>query len=284
MFHLPSFVRNAIDSRLPVAGQIYRDLRDKRAASRSFPTPYGFSLAIPAISAAGTDGLAMTEGSYETEMVELFLQNLNKTQVCVDIGANIGFYSCLAASQRKHVISFEPLPSNLRYLFQNLNNNHFLDTEVFPLGLSSSPGLRRIYGSCGNASLLPEWKAQSETASVPILVPVTTLDITVGSRFEGVPLLVKMDVEGVELEVLKGAAQTLQLRPKPIWLVEIVAKRLSGVSNESFYRTFEVFWQQGYRSMVAESACRPVRPDDVARWATSGSVEFGGYNYLFVSD
>lgn len=115
------------------------------------------------------------------------------------------------------------------------------------------------------------------------MVPVSTLDIIAGARFDGMPLTVKMDVEGFELQVLEGAHRILTRHPKPFWMVEVVlTEQVPGGINERMYTTFETFWRHGYQSRTADRDQKPVRPQDVERWVATGSRDFGSYNYLFV--
>ena len=265
-------LKRAVDSWTPRLGRIYRQLRDARAAhGRPVPTPFGFQL-------AGCP--AMASGSFETEEIGVFLQYLEGVSVCVDIGANIGLYSCLAASRGRRVVAIEPLLRNVNVLFRNLACNGYFDVEVYPLGLSSQPGIGRLYGGGSGASFVPGWAGNPHGWSR--LAPVSTLDVLAGARFDGLPLLIKLDVEGFELEVLKGAERTLNLTPKPLWLVEISLKEPwpSGW-NDKFRETFEVFWRHGYQARIADSAQRPVGPRDVSRWAAKGCIDFGWHNYFF---
>jgi FkbM family methyltransferase len=71
-------------------------------------------------------------------------------------------YTCLAASRGKHVVAIEPMASNLKLLYRNLVRNNFADVEVFPLALSSSGGIIRIFGDGTAASMLPGWAGASE--------------------------------------------------------------------------------------------------------------------------
>ena len=219
-------------------------MRDERAAlAPPTPTPFGFKL-------AGNDSMAA--GAFETDEVELFLRHLQNASTCIDIGANIGFYTCLAAAQGKHVIAVEPLPLNLAVLYRNLVYNDFHDVEVFPLGLSGKAGIKRLFGGNTAASFVPGWAGTSDQRHE--LVPVSTLDLIVNNRFNGQPILIKIDVEGFEYEVLSGAEHTLGLSPRPAWLVEIcLRENFPGGLNDKFHDTFEIFWRQGIRSQNCQS-------------------------------
>jgi FkbM family methyltransferase len=83
----------------------------------------------------------MQEGTFEQEETTLILNCLKEAKVFVDVGANIGFYSCLGRSINKHVIAVEPLTRNPDHLYSNLLNNDWNDVEVLPMGLSEQPGI-----------------------------------------------------------------------------------------------------------------------------------------------
>jgi hypothetical protein len=116
-------------------------------------------------------------------------------------------------------------------------------------------------------------------------VTVTTLDLIAAERFSGVPLTIKLDVEGFELEVLKGAARTLRLQPKPAWLVEIFLTNgaIPGGINSRFAETFEIFWANGYASCELSPGRPLVRPRDVERWVGRGVVDRGVSNFVFTA-
>jgi FkbM family methyltransferase len=265
-------VKRLVIAWMPGLGRVYRLLRDELAAmAPGVPTPFGFNLAGNSI---------MASGSFEKEEISLFLKYIDEVPVCVDIGANVGLYTCLAASHHKHVLAVEPGNGNLKLLYRNLAYNGFLDVEVFPLGLSDSSGIRRLFGTGVMASFVPGWAGAAE--KLYEIAPVSTLDVIVGARFDGLPMLIKMDVEGFETEVLKGAQRTLGLNPKPIWLVEIcLNQHFPGGRNEQFCQTFQVFWRHGYQALTADSEQRLIEPSDVNRWAQQGFVDFGSWNYIF---
>lgn len=257
---------------MPGIGHIYRELRDKRAFSRPpSQTPYGFKFA---------GNPSMVDGSFEREEIAVFSKHLERASVCIDIGANIGLYTCLAVARGKRAVAVEPLQNNLRLLYANLIANDFLDVEVFPLGLSGKGGIKRLFGSRTGASFLPGWAGASERYYE--VVPVTTLDAITSARFGGQALFVKMDVEGFEAEVLEGAEETLGSTPKPTWLVEVcLDEHFPGGMNRRFFDTFQTFWRHGYEARVADRDERVVTFEDVSRWVQNGHVDFGSHNYIF---
>jgi hypothetical protein len=108
------------------------------------------------------------------------------------------------------------------------------------------------------------------------------LDLLAGTRFDGLQVTIKIDVEGLEFQVLQGAARTLTLTPKPFWLVEtVLTEQVPGGLNTRMYDTFEIFWRNGYQARTADRECKLVQPKDIERWVAAGSRDFGSYNYLF---
>lgn len=261
-----------MDTHLPWAGRVYRLARDKGPAGKFKQTSYGFRL-------AGAPD--MSKEDFEEDSVPVFLDCLETHDAVVDIGANIGFYSCLASSRGKRVVAFEPSRRNLRFLFMNLWENEFRDVEVFPLGLGPRRGLSAIYGFGGISSFVPGW-AQAQKSRFEV-VPVTTLDSILGARFEKERLLIKMDVEGFELDVLGGASATLSMHPRPTWLVEILLcdAVIPGGVNPRFRDVFEGFRSKGYQCRRLDQGQSPVSEEDVARWQAQGFVEDGTTNFLF---
>lgn len=264
--------RKPIDTFMPSVGLLYRQLRDISVARAARRTEYGFTLAGSPIQA---------RADFEPHEVRAFLELLDSHDMVIDIGANVGFYSCLAASRRKKVVSIEPSPRNLKFLYRNLWENRFLATEVFPLGLAEQPGLKRLYGFGGIASFVPGW-AQADKRRF-VLVPITSLDTIVTGRLQGCKLLIKIDVEGFELDVLAGGKTTLGLNPKPTWLIEVHlgGEALPTGSNAQFSAIFELFWAHGYQCKKLNAQREPVSAADVRRWVSNGTVDDGTHDFLF---
>ncbi|MBE2221559.1 MAG: FkbM family methyltransferase [Anaerolineae bacterium] len=267
-----SFLKSLIERNAALAISL-RSYRHLAALQRQQPTltPYGFYLMGHA---------AMQSGHFEPEETAVIQNLLDDIAVFIDVGANVGFYTCLARKAGKQTLAIEPLAANLDYLYANLQANGWHDVEVIACGLAQQPGTAVLYGSGTGASLVSGWAGSPVT--IRHTIPLSTLDIVLGSRFAGQPLLIKIDVEGVEYDLLQSADSALALQPAPIWLVEIAFREHhpDGL-NPHFAATFEIFWQHGYQAVTADTAQSPVTPADVARWLQTRTRDFGGPNYLF---
>lgn len=132
--------------------------------------------------------------------------SLRDGDVFWDVGANIGLVSCLAGRAADvEVVAFEPYPPTVRSLRRNLADN----------GLSrSSTAIEAALGAGeGPAELAvaPDWDTKHSLVNddgEAITVPVIRGDAVAEER--GPPDVVKVDVEGAELEVLAGMAETLE--------------------------------------------------------------------------
>ena len=159
-------------------------------------TPFGFYF-------AGNKGMA--SGKFEEEETEFLIEIIKDYDVFVNIGANVGYYTCLALSLGVRVIAFEPIQGNLRCLYRNIALNNFTNYEISPLALSEKPGIAQIYGHGTGASLVKGWAGCPENHNQ--YIPVSTLDNVLGKRLSGKKVLYLVDIEGAEYSMLKGALE-----------------------------------------------------------------------------
>lgn len=240
-------------------------------------TPFGFDL----ITRKYSHNKKMLNGTYEYDKFNILKKHLIASDVLVDVGANIGYYSCLAKSLGKYVVAVEPQPLNLECLYTNMNDNGWQDTEIYPLGLSNKPGLLTLYGASGFlASLVKGWAGCSDRFKQ--IIPVNTMDNILGDRFQGKKLFIKIDVEGAEFDVLRGAEKTITMSPLPTWFIEVSPKLFHpGLSNPHYAATFDLFWQHNYEVRLANKENQLVTPADVRKWQVC-NISPDEYNYLFI--
>lgn len=172
------------------------------------------------IVGAGT--FACLFGLYEREKLSLFESFLSRGAVVYDIGAHAGLYTLLAASRVKGgglVCAVEPNPRNLRYLRDHLAINGCENVEVFEAAMGERPG----------SGWLNVERGSYEGYLVPIRgdvrVRILTIDYVVACGDAPAPDLVKLDVEGSELEILMGALRTLR-EVRPVLFVAVHSTEL----------------------------------------------------------
>lgn len=265
-------VRRLLDRFAPRPAQLYRIIRDEITTRRTPVTrmPEGF-LAVGDPS--------MRAGRFEPRERRLVPQLLQNADVFVDIGANIGYYSCIARVLGKRVVAIEPVPTNYNLLLRAIDANGWDDVEVWPVAVADRTGTTTIYGANTAASLVPEWAGTSNVYHQTI--PVTTLDTILENRFGGERMVVKMDVEGAEYRALLGARSVLARTPKPIWLVEATIATHHSADAGGFRGTFELFWNNGYGARSIDEGAPEVTPADVERWIAAGGQGMPSYNWIF---
>lgn len=207
----------------------------------------------------------MAAGTFEPEETELVRNLLQEVDVLVNVGANVGYYCCHALSLGKPVIAVEPIARNLHYLLTNIQGNGWSQqAEVFPVALGSRTDILQMWGGGTGASLIKGWASIHE--SYVTHVPVLSLDRVLGNAIKGKKALILADIEGAEFMMLQGADQALQNEPRPIWMMEIstTEHQPEGTTmNPNFEKTFEVFFDSGYRAFTADAEAKKIEKSDV---------------------
>jgi FkbM family methyltransferase len=155
--------------------------------------------------------------SKEPEMLTWFEKYLKKDDVFYDVGANVGAYSLLAAALYRgevDIISFEPSATNFAQLTRNIGLNKWANRITpLPIALTDSRRLLHFgYSDLIAGAALHVVRTEpfvSEKAALIQKVVGMPLDDLITSFGIPSPSVMKIDVDGAELGVLKGAANTL---------------------------------------------------------------------------
>jgi FkbM family methyltransferase len=150
-------------------------------------------------------------GSWEPEVVRSIQDHVHSGTRVLDIGAQSGFYSLLLSrlvGPEGTVFAFEPLPANFRVLEENLSLNSIQNVMIRREAVSDFSGNISFEFPREEVSLIAGPLLESDNLGA-FQVPAISLDDFV--RQTGQPIqFIKMDVEGAETAVLRGAVQTLK--------------------------------------------------------------------------
>jgi FkbM family methyltransferase len=196
-------------------------------------TNHGFLMKIDPSKDAGVELSLFQTGTYEKGTLYFIASCLNRGDCFIDIGANIGLMSIFASQcdgNSGKILAFEAHPETHELLLENIALNHIENIDTFNFALGNEPGKATIYDNWnvnrGGASLVIH--AENSTG---FEVDVKTLDEVIQNDFQ--PKMIKIDVEGFEFQVLKGATNTIK-NCKPILIIEF------SVSRENQYDPFEM--------------------------------------------
>jgi len=180
--------------------------------------------------------LLFWNGYRSFEYTDIFCDLIKKISCFYDIGANIGYYSLLAArlNPKIKIVAFEAADGPLFYLRKNIELNNMNRIVAEPIAISGSGGdlefqqaqnskYRFLRHNLGGEGHIAEGKAAHDFTSRR--VRSMTLDQYVNSLGDQKPGLLKIDTEGTENFVLKGAHDTI-MQSKPIIICETLFNKI----------------------------------------------------------
>jgi FkbM family methyltransferase len=205
----------------------------------------------------------MFEGAYEPELAKLCSEMIDPGKDAIDVGANVGFYTILMASLLKsgsRVLSLEPTPKAFQLLLRNVERNMVAEKVVCQqVAAAAQDGTQKInvctdreeYSSAGSIVHM----SAAGLATESLVVPAASLDTLCGTHRLR-PGFVKIDVEGYEHHVLRGASKTLS-EFRPVVLAELYDSLLRAC-NSSGREVIGWLCANGYRVFDAEYPSREV--------------------------
>ncbi len=170
-------------------------------------------------------GAALFCGGFETVEHSFAEHFVRAGMTVLDIGAHHGYYTLLFSGKvgaEGKVVAFEPSPRERQRLALHLRINRCKNVAMEDCALSEAEGMEQLYladtieSGC-NSLRKPAVSARTK------LVSVRTRCLDHVLRERGIERVdfIKLDVEGAELSVLKGAAELLRRRPRPVILAEV---------------------------------------------------------------
>lgn len=220
--------------------------------------------------------LSISEFDAELLLLEFFL---NKNSVFFDIGTNKGEYAYYAEKlmNPKNIYLFEPEKKLNKQL-----NAIFNDCQVNNLALSDSKGTHQfkipvINGVIDNclSSLEVDTKEDNETEAIIYGVKTDTIDNFTKEK-NIIPDLIKIDVEGHELSVLKGAENFIS-KHKPTLIIEIEQRHHKNINIESVFESFKV---KGYQCYYYSKKQSQLYSYENKTYLTNTKDYFGKINYI----
>jgi len=216
---------------------------------RTVVTRLGFRMRVDGNSQAGR--VVFATGDYEPEVADVVVATLRPGDVFVDVGAHIGYFTMLGAQcvgPTGLVLAFEASPTTAAELAHNVGLNGFENVQVRRDALSDESGTVEFFrGPAGNTGL---GSLRADAGGLAHTVPAVRLDdvLEPGRRVS----LIKIDVEGAEHRVLRGAESCLK-RDRPEVVLELTDRFLRDMGSSAAdlaewmtglgYRMFWLGWE-----------------------------------------
>ncbi|MCK9458608.1 MAG: FkbM family methyltransferase [Proteobacteria bacterium] len=191
-------------------------------------------------------------GNFKRNQNSITIAILRPGDVCIDVGANIGFYTLMmskAVGRSGLVYAFEPVPETFNYLQQVVQTTHSTNIETFQMAMSNKVGVGKlIYNGIGDlcACVAGEgYYAPNLNRAPQGQVNLTTLDVFVKKRKFSRLDFIKTDCQGADLQVLEAGKKTInEFRPKII---------CEAINLDRIQSTHNFFESINYYSVCVES-------------------------------
>jgi FkbM family methyltransferase len=187
------------------------------------------------VNMAGIEGrMLATSGVWEPHTLAVLSWFLRPGDVFVDLGANIGFFSLFASTlvgSQGRVYAVEPAPETFSMLVANIERNHATNVIPQPLAAGATRGQAVLHDVIGEhlrgaATIArgPDERTDRATARPPVTVSVLSVREMVALEDLRRTRLIKVDVEGAELDVLNGLSEMYESgHARPSLAIEVHA-------------------------------------------------------------
>ena len=247
---LAYFARNLANrglGKIPLLKNIYDYLYRNVAIDEAIINVYGSRMIVRVSDNDEVSShLLYSRNGYEHYQTDLFQKLVTKGLTVIDIGANIGYYTVLAASlvgDKGKVFAFEPEPQNYALLVRNIELNGYKNVTLVRKAVSSKNNRTDLFinRATGAHSIL---SGHADTVQV---TPIETVKLDQYFRGRESPIdIVKIDVEGTELDVIKGMTNIIKNNDNLKIFTELFCT--GGAHQFKFLEEFwEVFIASGFK-------------------------------------
>lgn len=160
-------------------------------------------------------------GQHEPTETDLFYKIIKPGDTVLDIGANIGYYTLIAAKlvgKKGKVYALEPDPENFSVLLKNIEVNGYKNIRLLRMAVSNNTSKIKLFLNESNQAAHSVYR-QEESKRKPIIVKTISLDdllkFDTSKRY-----IIKMDVEGSEMKALQGMRNLLTRKSHITLIIE----------------------------------------------------------------
>ncbi|MEK5478179.1 FkbM family methyltransferase [Paenibacillus sp. FSL R5-0407] len=201
---------------------------------------------------------------YELRELDKFRKYVPSNPIIYDIGANIGNHTIYFKKyyDANKIYSFEPVPANFELLNKNIQENNLKNIELLNVGVSDSFKKASIIFNEKNMGECKLYESPSGNIEV---IPID------GQTFDA-PDLIKIDVEGDELNVLKGMSKILELN-KPVLWIEIINNNFDEVDDFLSSLNYELVDKLNFNHLYLKTGCLEDRAAILDRFKKNTVIE-----------
>jgi FkbM family methyltransferase len=187
---------------------------------------------------------------WEKHVTRIFTERLSEGMTVLDIGANIGYFTFLAASRvgsSGRVWAIEPNRKNVAFLQASRARNRFDQVEIFQAAASDRFQILNLSARCSNgAAIEKQGAAPADFPDSVMALPLSAVLPRTG-RID----VIKIDVEGAEMKALNGMLDLLE-RDRPVVFSEFTPSAMPLMSGIPPGEYLELFASRGYALAVIE--------------------------------
>ncbi len=184
---------------------------------------------------------------YEENVTRLFEKHLSQNMTLIDVGANIGWYSLLAAhllNDNCKIYAFEPFAANVKLLLASKINNNFNSIKVIQSATGNQFGTV-AFGASGSNGQCKEIEKNVESILVSDTVNMVRIDDIVKEKVD----LIKIDIEGAEYNSLLGSINTIK-NSLPVIISEFTPTAIPSVCGIKWEEYLRFIVNLGYQISV----------------------------------